>query len=316
MIQSIDQLCELIQLSPAELNLDRKSSFALKVPRHFANQIKPNDPQDPLLLQILPDLIESKQSINFTTDPVGDLNSNPIKSLIHKYYGRVLLIVSPKCDIHCRYCFRRHFPYEQAKKNHWQEAIDYIANDHSISEVIFSGGDPFSISENILIDLIHKIEQIPQVSTLRIHSRTPVVMPEKADKTTLINRLKTSRLNIVLVTHCNHPNELTADTAKLFQKYQQANITLLNQTVLLKSINDSVEILEKLSRKLFQQGVLPYYCHLLDKVSGAEHFLVKNHQGGVLLEGLRKRLPGYLVPKFMTEIEGEPYKTQLKDYQT
>ncbi len=314
MIQSINQLCALIQLSPSELNLDKNSPFALKVPKHFAMQIEKNNPQDPLLLQILPDLIEHTKNIGFSIDPVGDLQSNPINSLLHKYHGRVLLIVSPKCDIHCRYCFRRHFPYEQAKKNNWQHALDYISKDTSIKEIIFSGGDPFSINENILIDLIKKIETINHISTLRIHSRTPVVMPKKADKPNLIKLLKSSHLNIVLVIHCNHPNELTADTAKLFKKYQQANITLLNQSVLLSKVNDSANTLEQLSRKLFKQGVLPYYCHLLDKVSGAEHFLVQNHRGGVILEELRKKLPGYLVPKFMTEIEGEPYKTQLKDF--
>lgn len=314
MIKSINELCELIQLSPAELNLDFNSPFVLKVPKHFANQIEMNNPFDPLLLQILPDLIEQKQSIGFSTDPVGDLNANPIDSLIHKYYGRVLLIVSPKCDIHCRYCFRRHFPYEQAKKNHWQEALDYIQQDKTIQEVIFSGGDPFALNENVLIDLIQKIELIEHISTLRIHSRTPVVMPEKANKDKLIQTLKASRLNIVLVVHCNHSNELTSQTKQLFQKYKQANVTLLNQSVLLKKVNDSVEIMEQLSRKLFKQGVLPYYCHLLDKVSGSEHFLVKSTQGGMILEELKKRLPGYLVPKFMCEIEGEPYKTQLKDF--
>jgi len=314
MIQSIEELCALIQLTPNQLNIDQNSPFALKVPKHFANQIEPKNPTDPLLLQILPDLIENKKSVEFTTDPVGDLQANPIDSLLHKYYGRVLLIVSPKCDIHCRYCFRRHFPYEQAKKNNWQTALDYIAQDNSIREIIFSGGDPFSLNENILIDLIDNIEVIPHIETLRIHSRTPVVMPSKANKDKFINRLKESRLNIVIVIHCNHPNELTSETAKLFKKYKQANFTLLNQSVLLDKVNNSVETLENLSRKLFKQGVLPYYCHLLDKVSGAEHFLVKNRQGGALLEELRKRLPGYLVPKFMIEIEGEPYKTQLKDY--
>ena len=314
MIQSIEELCALIQLTPSQLNIDQNPPFVLKVPKHFANQIEPKNPTDPLLLQILPDLIENKKSVEFTTDPVGDLQSNPIDSLLHKYYGRVLLIVSPKCDIHCRYCFRRHFPYEQAKKNNWQTALDYIAQDSSIREIIFSGGDPFSLHENILIDLIDKIEIIPHMETLRIHSRTPVVMPSKANKDKFINHLKESRLNIVIVIHCNHPNELTSETAKLFKKYKQANIMLLNQSVLLDKVNNSVETLENLSRKLFKQGVLPYYCHLLDKVSGSEHFLVKNRQGGVLLEELRKRLPGYLVPKFMTEIEGEPYKTQLKDY--
>ena len=201
MIQSIAELCELIQIPASALNLDKNSSFSLKVPQHFAKQIEAKNPQDPLLLQILPDLVEQQQNIAFSLDPVGDLKANPIDSLLHKYYGRVLLIISPKCDIHCRYCFRRHFPYEQAKKTHWQEALDYIEQDKTISEVIFSGGDPLSLSENILIDLIQKIAKIPHITTLRIHSRTPVVMPTKADKTKLLEVLKYSRLNIVLVVH-------------------------------------------------------------------------------------------------------------------
>lgn len=311
MIRTINQLCELIQLQPSQLNLDSDSPFPLKVPKHFANQIEPKNPQDPLLLQILPMLSEREEVVGFNHDPVGDLALNPIDSLLHKYKGRVLLITSPKCDIHCRYCFRRHFPYEQAKKNNWRQAFDYIQQDSSINEVILSGGDPFALSEPILIDLLSQIEKIKHIDTLRIHSRTPVVMPEKANRPNLIARLKVSRLSIVLVVHCNHANELTEQTHQLFKQYKQAGITLLNQSVLLKDVNDSVESLTILSKKLFKQGVLPYYCHLLDKVAGASHFSVKNRQGWGLLEGLKKQLPGYLVPKFVVEIAGEPYKTQL-----
>ncbi len=311
MIQSINELCDLIKHSPADLGVDKNPSFAFKVPRHFAQQIEPGNPTDPLLLQILPSLQEQEQVLNFHTDPVGDLKANPVESLLHKYQGRVLLMASPKCDIHCRYCFRRHFPYQQVKKTHWQDAFQYIQNDDSIHEVILSGGDPYALAEAVLIDLLTQVEVISHVSTLRIHSRTPVVMPEKAVRPNWLKRLQASRLNIVLVVHCNHANELTAESHVLFQQYQQAGITLLNQSVLLSGVNDSVETLVNLSKKLFSQGVLPYYCHLLDKVAGASHFEVKNRQGWVLLEGMKQQLPGYLVPKFVAEIAGEPYKTPL-----
>lgn len=311
-IQRLDELAEQIEIPLTELKRTAiKSNFKLKVPKHFANQIEKGNLDDPLLRQILPSIEETKATDGFLQDPVGDLNANPTDSLLHKYQGRALLITSPQCDIHCRYCFRRHFPYEQAKKRHWQTALEHLAADTSIHEIILSGGDPLTLSENALIELLCELEKISHLETLRIHSRTPVVAPNRAHKSKWIKKLKTSRFNVVLVVHCNHPNELSAETHHIFSLYREAGVTLLNQSVLLKGVNDSVSVLKTLSKTLFSQGVLPYYCHLLDKVEGAAHFEVDEHPAWQIFEELRKQLPGYLVPKLVREIAGEPYKTPI-----
>lgn len=303
----------LAEIQLPELENDcHLSEFPLKVPKHFAKQIQLKNPTDPLLRQILPVNQELETNEHYKKDPVGDLDKNPLPSLIHKYYGRVLLIASPKCDIHCRYCFRRHFPYENQSNNRaWHQAIDYIQADDSIHEVILSGGDPMSLSENVLLKLSQKIESIQHVKTLRIHSRTPVVSPIDAAQKEWLEWAKTTALNIVLVVHCNHPNELSTQTHELFKRYQQAGLHLLNQTVLLRSINDSVDVLEKLSHALFAQSVMPYYLHQLDKVQGAAHFQVADQDALILHQALRERLPGYLVPKLVQEVAGEPFKTPL-----
>ncbi len=311
MYKSISELCAFLNLDPAQLNLENAPNFPIKVPRHFASQIEKSNPDDPLLRQVLPTTHESILHTDFSNDPVGDLASNSTPSLIHKYYGRVLLVISPRCDIHCRYCFRQNFPYQQAKKNNWQVALQEIANNTTIEEVILSGGDPFTLAENTLNDLIEKIAKIPHVTTIRFHSRTPIAAPDKSPNQSFIQVIKSSRLNIVLVVHCNHPNELSNETLLLMQQYKDANITLLNQCVLLKGVNDNTHTLAQLSKALFSQGILPYYCHLLDKVSGSQHFEVKKHQAQIIIQELRKQLPGYLMPQLVEEITGEPYKTPI-----
>ncbi len=286
--------------------------FAFKAPAHFLGQIDPSDPQDPLLLQILPSMHEEMQSAGFASDPVADLDNNPTPGLIHKYHGRVLLIASPKCDIHCRYCFRRHFPYqEHANLRHWQTALDYIRTEPSIHEVILSGGDPMALNEQSLMQLIEQIELIEHVRTLRIHSRTPVVAPEKAPQSALLAWAQQTRLNTVLVIHSNHPNELSEQTHRLFEKYKQVGITLLNQSVLLKGINDDNEVLEQLSHKLFEQGVLPYYLNLLDRVQGAAHFEVEEKRAIAIHNQLKTRLAGYLVPKLVRDIADRGSKSTI-----
>jgi EF-P beta-lysylation protein EpmB len=309
---SVKELCQTLQISPLESGALTQSEFPLKIPADFLAQIEIGNPLDPLLKQVLPVLAETNQVAGFTLDPVGDLNNNPTPSLIHKYHGRVLLIASPKCDIHCRYCFRRHFPYEQQiNQRHWHKALELINQDKSIHEVILSGGDPMSLSEKALVNLIEKIEQIAHIKTLRIHSRTPVVAPSKAPNKLLLEWAKQSRLNKVLVVHCNHANELSDQTAQLLQQYRTAGFQLLNQTVLLKEVNDKPEILIDLSHVLFNQGVLPYYLHQLDKVQGAGHFEVSDLDALELHEEMRQKLPGYLLPRLVREIEGQPYKTPL-----
>ncbi|MCF6298886.1 MAG: EF-P beta-lysylation protein EpmB [Thiomicrorhabdus sp.] len=312
---TIQKLCNTLKFSKAQiqsLKMDPSSPFPLKVPKDFLAQIQPNQPNDPLLKQILPLQIELQVAEGFNQDPVSDLAFNPTPSLIHKYHGRVLLIASPKCDIHCRYCFRRHFPYEsQVNTRHWQTALEYIQQDNSIHEVILSGGDPMSLSEKSLVQLIKKIEAISHIQTLRIHSRTPVVAPSKAPITELIDWAKQTRLNKVLVVHCNHANELSDKTAQLFTRYKAAGFHLLNQSVLLKGVNDQIDVLDTLSHALFNQGVLPYYLNQLDRVQGAQHFEVSHKIAIQLHTQLRERLPGYLLPQLVKDIQKTPYKTPL-----
>lgn len=312
MTKSLTQLLNTLNLTVDSDDVIVASPFPVKVPEDFLAQITPGDFNNPLLKQVLPVKAEHEFNEGFSQDPVGDLLKNPTPSLIHKYHGRVLLIASPKCDIHCRYCFRRHFPYENhSNQRHWHKALAQISADKSIHEVILSGGDPMSLAENALLKLIEAIEQIPHVTTLRIHSRTPIVAPSKAPQTALLSWAKHSRLNKVLVVHCNHADELSSKTAILLTAYRQAGFQLLNQSVLLKGVNDSVMTLTELSHKLFQQGVLPYYLHQLDRVQGAAHFEVPDHKAQNLIETIRTQLPGYLVPKLVKEIAGEPNKTPL-----
>ena len=311
MTLSLNTLCQQLNLEPESLNL-YDSKFKFKAHQDYVNQIKPNDANDPLLKQILPIQLEIKTHPNYKTDPVGDLQKNPTPSLIHKYHGRVLLMASPKCDIHCRYCFRRHFPYEaQINQRHWQTALEVIKADVSIHEVILSGGDPLSLSEGALVGLIEKIEKIKHIQTLRIHSRTPIVAPSQSPQAVFLNWAKSSRLNKVLVVHCNHANELSTRTSGLLNLYREVGFQLLNQSVLLKGVNDQLETLMALSHALLKQGVLPYYLHQLDKVQGASHFEVPDKTAIELHNQLRKNLPGYLVPKLVREIADQPYKTPL-----
>lgn len=311
MDNKLKQLCQTLQLEPASLALT-ESDFPFKAHADFIDRIQIGQPDDPLLKQILPIEAEKQVHPEFTHDPVGDLKANPTPSLIHKYHGRVLLMASPRCDIHCRYCFRRHFPYEaQINQRHWDSALQTIADDKTIHEVILSGGDPFTLSEPALVALIEKIETIEHVQTLRIHTRTPIVAPSKSPIDAFLNWAQQSRLNKVMVVHCNHPHELNNKTEACLNSYRQAGFQLLNQSVLLKGVNDYEETLTKLSHKLFAQGVLPYYLHQLDRVQGAAHFEVALERAQELMEALRRQLPGYLVPKLVQEMAGEPYKTPL-----
>ncbi len=311
----VQQLCDTLHLTAQEvqtLKVDGNSPFPLKISNDFFAQIQPKQPNDPLLKQILPLQIEHQVAKGFSQDPVSDLTFNPTPSLIHKYHGRVLLIASPKCDIHCRYCFRRHFPYsEQSNTRHWQKALAYIQQDKSIHEVILSGGDPMSLTEKSLVSLIQKIEAIPHVKTLRIHSRTPVISPSTAPANTFLEWATQTRLNKVLVVHCNHANELSHQTETLFLRYKVAGFHLLNQSVLLKGVNDQVEALETLSHALFKQGVLPYYLNQLDRVQGAAHFEVTDDTAIKLHTQLRERLPGYLLPKLVQDLQQATYKSPL-----
>ena len=302
-----------------DLNLDKlpaalaaNKDFALRVPRPYLNRIEPRNWQDPLLLQVLPLGEELAPQPGFSHDPLAEKDSNPIPGLIHKYAGRVLMVVAGSCAINCRYCFRRHFPYQEnkASRQDWQTALNYIAERPDIHEVIFSGGDPLVASDKMLASLVSQISDIPHVHTLRIHSRLPIVLPQRITDSCLA-WMTESRLQPVMVVHCNHANEIDGEVAMALQTLKAAGVTLLNQSVLLAGVNNEAKALIELSHALFRVGVLPYYLHSLDKVQGAAHFQVPESEGLDLIAQLRNRLPGYLVPKFVKECPHELSKVPI-----
>lgn len=286
--------------------------FKLRVPRAFVSKMIPNDPLDPLLLQVLPHHLELTDHENFVADPLGEEEATQLPGVLHKYESRFLLTLTGACAIHCRYCFRRHFPYQDnlPKSKDWEAIQQYIHSQPKINEVILSGGDPLTLSNAKLKLWLERIESLEQIKMLRIHSRVPVVIPERLD-TDLISMLKQSRLKIILVIHANHPNELDTLTLNSLKQLSATNITVLNQSVLLKGVNDHANIIKELSYRLFDAKVLPYYLHVLDKVKGAVHFDLEPHIIDGIYTEVLATLPGYLVPKLVREIAGEKNKTPL-----
>ena len=308
------ELLEILNLPSHLVDLSKTAAeqFPLRVPRGYAARMRKQDPNDPLLRQVLPIGAEMQQTKGFNTDPVGDHDAIIKQGLLQKYHGRVLIMTTAACAIHCRYCFRRHFPYQEqaAKTSLWQTLIDEIAQDSSISEVILSGGDPLSLSNPQLLQLMTALEQTPHLKRLRIHSRYAVVLPERIDKT-LLDWFSQTRLASVMVVHSNHANEIDTSVEIALQKLKSAGVHLLNQAVLLKGVNDDIDALCQLSETLFETGVIPYYLHKLDKVQGAAHFDMNEDTAKQLIIEMRKRLPGYLVPKLVQEVAGMPYKQPL-----
>lgn len=286
--------------------------FEICVPEAYLARIVPNDPNDPLLLQVLPLGEETDATPGYVTDPLEEADHRPVKGLIHKYANRVLLIASPACAINCRYCFRRHFPYSEnsPSRAQWQEALDYLRADTSIHEAILSGGDPLASSDRQLGWLVEQLESIPHLKRLRIHTRLPVVIPDRVDEA-LLGWLGSTRLQKVVVLHINHANEIDQAVVDACTRLKQAGATLLNQSVLLRGINDNVPALASLSERLFEAGVLPYYLHVLDPVQGAAHFDVPDHQAQALVQALLEHLPGFLMPRLVREVPGKMSKTPL-----
>ena len=272
--------------------------FPIKIPLEFANLIDKNNPDDPLLKQVIPFRNTQKQA-EFSLSPLGDEDNSPVPGLIHKYPNRVLLITSRVCAIHCQYCFRQNFDYSgHDAMSNWLAIEDYIRSHQSINEVILSGGDPLSLSDEKLAQLIRNIENIEHIKILRVHSRSMVVTPSRiTDK--LVKLLTKTSLKVVLVTHINHANEVSEVFIQNIGNF--TNITLLNQSVLLKGVNDDLSTLERLSLKLFDIGILPYYLHMLDKVKGAEHFLISDERAIQLHQDMKSSLSGYLVPKLVRD---------------
>lgn len=286
------------------------NSFPVKVPLSWLQRIRAGMPDDPLLRQILPLAQEDIDQPGYTADPLGEVGHTHTPGLIQKYHGRVLLVTTSVCAIHCRYCFRRHYPYSDnnpAQEN-WTAALDHIRADNTIEEVILSGGDPLSLADHKLQSLIEKLEQIPHLRWLRIHTRMPVVMPSRVTDG-LLQALTGNRFRQTMVIHANHPHEIEADVLPALRALRDSGLQLLNQSVLLKGINDDALVLRELSQRLYANHVLPYYLHLLDPVAGAAHFAVDDASAAAIMEALRVTLPGYLVPRLVREIEGAPYKS-------
>lgn len=308
---SVEKLLEFLQL-PKDLGSNQAHLlFKTRVPRRFANLMEKGNPCDPLLLQVLPVFEEMLTRKGYYNDPLQENNANPVKGLLHKYHGRVLMTFGA-CAINCRYCFRRHFEYEQnSPLANFEEVIQYIRKDTTIKEVILSGGDPLLGKNNILFKIVTKLNEISHLDTLRIHSRVPVVLPERIDDE-FLDILTSSRLKKILVLHCNHPNEIDDAVIGVCEKLLSLNVLILNQSVLLKGVNDNSDVLVRLMRTLFGFGVIPYYLHMLDKVSGVGHFDVSKKQAKKIYSKLQAQLPGYMVPKIVIEQPGKANKTLMR----
>lgn len=340
------ELCALLRLPAGCLPAARRAAgdFPLFVPRGYAAKMRPGNPRDPLLLQVLPvdeecsppespavgagspfaprKHLPSRSETrlwpaaddrpDFVSDPVGDLQAQVAAGMLQKYHGRALLIATGACAIHCRYCFRRHFPYSDGPHSlaAWQPAIERIADDPTIEEVILSGGDPLTLVDPWLKRLVEQLASIAHVRRLRVHSRLPVVLPERVCPE-MFEWLCGTRLTPIMVVHANHPAEICAGVAAAFGRLSAAGVIVLNQAVLLRQVNDNADVLAELCRRLVDLRVMPYYLHQLDRVRGASHFEVSQAEGLVLMGELRRRLPGYAVPRYVRESAGAASKIDI-----
>lgn len=313
-IRDAAELCAALDLPPAAAAEIRAATagFPLLVPRPFLDRMRRGDPRDPLLVQVLPRAEETQVADGFTADPVGELAARTAPGLIHKYAGRALVLATGACAVHCRYCFRREFPYADsgATLAGVAAAVEAVAADATIEEVILSGGDPLLVDDDRLARLVGRIEAIPHVRRLRIHSRLPVVLPSRVNDG-LCDLLAGSRLAVVVVIHANHPAELDESVAAAVRRLAAARAILLNQAVLLAGVNDAAATLRGLSQRLVEIGVVPYYLHLLDRVQGAAHFEVATDTARRLHAELRDTLPGYAVPRLVRDEPGAPAKTWI-----
>lgn len=312
-VNDLDVLASLLELdSDALSSITSNSDFALRIPLPFVARMQPGNINDPLLLQVLPQKLEDSNPVGFSDDPLKEHQYNVRPGLVHKYAGRVLLTAAVSCPINCRYCFRRHFPYDTNRltPKSWAPALQYIAADANIKEVILSGGEPLLLNDRLLSQLLDEIEMINHVQMIRIHTRFPVAVPQRLSNA-LCTRLSNSRCKLAMVLHCNHPNEIDAHMKQNLQTLVSSPVTLLNQSVLLKGINDDAATLVQLSEKLYDAGVLPYYLHATDPVNGAAHFQVSDTTARSLTETLTNTLPGYLVPTLVREVSGKKAKTRL-----
>ncbi|MFM8890210.1 MAG: EF-P beta-lysylation protein EpmB [Planctomycetia bacterium] len=308
------ELCEMLGLDPRIAAEARAASgdFPFLVPRSFVARMTPGDPADPLLAQVLPRRRESEQASGYTADPLDERGALVAPGLVQKYAGRALLLATGGCAVHGRYCFRREFPYAESGANRvgLEAALQAVAADATLREVILSGGDPLLLDDERLSELVARLEGMPHVRRLRIHTRLPIVLPSRVTDE-LVSLLGATRLTVVLVVHANHPAELDAEVAGAVARLATGRILLLNQAVLLAGVNDSVATLAGLSERLLDLGIVPYYLHLLDRVRGTAHFDVDEARARELHDALRASLPGYAVPRLAREVPGEPAKVWL-----
>jgi EF-P beta-lysylation protein EpmB len=316
-VTDLDELLEALDLD-ASLVGDRAAveqsvrSFGLRVPRGYLGRMRRGDANDPLLAQVLPVEHEADLVEGFSSDPLGELRQPLAGGVLHKYRGRALIVVSGACAVHCRYCFRRHFDSKghHAAADRFDAAVRAIDSDSSITEVILSGGDPLMLPDMTLEVLARRLADLPAVERLRFHTRMPIVLPQRVDGT-LCLWLGSLGMPVVVVVHANHAREIDSDVRRAMAALRGAGVVLLNQSVLLRGVNDSADALVDLSEALFAAGVLPYYLHMLDPVQGAAHFEVPEVEGRDLMEDVRARLPGYLVPRLVREIPGAPAKVGI-----
>lgn len=315
-IRNPDELVRDLQLDEHWIEPARRAAtlFPLLVPRSYLRRMTIGNPDDPLLRQVLPLQAELSDEPGFAVDPVGDVEARIAPGVLKKYERRALLISTGSCAVHCRYCFRRHYAYgdEPKREVDWEPAFAALAADRSIDEVILSGGDPLMLTDQRLGMLLQRLEQIPHVQRIRLHSRLPIVLPDRVHAG-LIEMLRSSRLTPIMVVHANHPAEIADDCSDALRSLVRGGITVLNQAVLLRGINDSTAAQRDLCLSLINLGVLPYYLHQLDRVQGAAHFEVPVEVGRRIINELRASLPGYAVPRYVQEIAGQPSKTPLAE---
>ena len=306
------ELLRFLGLNPDQLSTAAAQDFPCLVTKHFAAQMRPGDPMDPLLRQVLPIEDETRRAPGFGIDPVGESQAQCAPGLLQKYQSRALLVSTGACAIHCRYCFRRHFDYQQTSYGGqwWQTAWQHINADTAIDELILSGGDPLILSDKQLTEIIEAFSTIPHLRRIRLHTRIPVVLPSRVDAG-LLDCLRSSKLPIVCVVHANHANEISVEVRQSLRALADSGVRLLNQSVLLRGVNDKAQVICDLSHALFESGVMPYYMHVLDPVAGAAHFLVPDAEAQSLMRDVQKKLAGYMVPRLVREEPGAYSKTLI-----
>ncbi len=313
-IRDPDELVDLLELDESLRAAARRAArlFPLMVPRSYLQRMEHGNPHDPLLLQVLPLAAEETNHADYVLDAVGDQQSKRAPGLLQKYAGRALLIATGACAVHCRYCFRRHYAYGEDPKllSDWEPAFQLLEDDESIHEIILSGGDPLMLTDRRLGELCSRLQSIPHLRRLRVHTRLPIVLPERVTSQ-LLDILTQGPLTPIVVVHSNHPRELAGTCGQALRRLIEAGCTVLNQAVLLKEINDDVETLAALCEELVDLGVMPYYLHQLDQVVGTAHFEVPEARGLELIAALRTRLPGYAIPQFVREVAGAPHKVPV-----